>query len=83
MLAVMELVADKQTGTPFDPSRKVAPYLLDRAAEQGLIVRALGDRIAFSPPLIISDAEIAEMYRRFEIALHETHDWINRNETNC
>jgi 4-aminobutyrate--pyruvate transaminase len=81
MLAAMELVADKQSGKPFEPSRKVGPYLLDRAVEQGLIIRALGDRIAFSPPLIINEAEIAEMYRRFKIALDETLDWINANET--
>jgi 4-aminobutyrate--pyruvate transaminase len=34
-----------------------------------LIVRALGDSVAFSPPLIITEAEIDEMFDRFEKAL--------------
>ena len=38
--------------------------------------RALGDRIAFSPPLIISEAEIDAIFDRFAAALNETADWI-------
>ena len=76
MLAVAELVADKAARTPFEPARKVGPYLLARAQEHGLIIRALGDRIGFSPPLVISAAEIDEMYARFARALDETQDWL-------
>ncbi len=76
MLAVAELVADKKTRTPFDPARKVGPYLLDRAQAHGLIVRALGDRIAFSPPLVITEDEIAEMFTRFGRALDDTARWV-------
>ena len=32
----------------------------------------MGDRVAFSPPLIISDAEIDAMFDRFAYALSET-----------
>lgn len=39
------------------------------AEEEGLIVRAIGDTIAFCPPLIISDGEIQELLRRFSRAL--------------
>jgi 4-aminobutyrate--pyruvate transaminase len=42
------------------------------AEEQGLIVRAIGDTIAFCPPLIINEGEIGEMLRRFRIALDLT-----------
>ena len=76
MLAVAELVADKETKEAFDPGRKVGPYLLDRALEHGLIIRALGDRIAFSPPLVITPAEIDHMYDRFARALDDTQAWI-------
>jgi 4-aminobutyrate--pyruvate transaminase len=42
------------------------------AEKHGLIMRALpGDGIAFSPPLIISEAEIEEMLERFGQALDE------------
>jgi 4-aminobutyrate--pyruvate transaminase len=70
-LAAIELV-DPDTGAPFPPERRVGPHLLDRALEHGLIVRAMGDRIAFSPPLVITEGEIAEMFARFGRALEET-----------
>lgn len=40
------------------------------AEEEGLIVRAIGDTIAFCPPLIISEPEIDELAARFEMALN-------------
>jgi 4-aminobutyrate--pyruvate transaminase len=79
MLAVAELVADKTTREPFDPSRKIGPYLLERALEHGLIVRALGDRIGFSPPLVIDNDQIADMFDRFGRALEETSMWVEKD----
>ena len=32
-------------------------------------MRAIGDRIAFTPPLIITHEEVAELLRRFEQGL--------------
>ena len=72
MLAVAELVSDKETREPFPAEKRMGPYLLDRALDHGLIVRALGDRIAFSPPLVIDEAEIEEMFKRFGNALDDT-----------
>ena len=72
LLAVAELVANKETGKSFLAERRVAPFLLDRALDHGLIVRALGDRIAFSPPLVINQSEIEEMFKRFGKALDNT-----------
>jgi 4-aminobutyrate--pyruvate transaminase len=79
MLAVAELVADKETRSSFDPARKVGPYLLERALAHGLIIRALGDRIGFSPPLVITPAEIDDMYARFARALDDTAAWARDN----
>ncbi|MFZ9314477.1 MAG: aminotransferase [Burkholderiaceae bacterium] len=39
------------------------------AEEEGLIVRAIGDTIAFCPPLIISEQEVQELLTRFTKAL--------------
>ena len=78
MLSVMELVADRETGAPFPPELKVGPYLLARAQDHGLIVRALGDRIGFSPPLVMTPDQVADMYDRFDMALEETHAWVRR-----
>jgi 4-aminobutyrate--pyruvate transaminase len=36
-----------------------------------LIVRAIGDTIAFCPPLIISEAEIEELLLRFHKTLEQ------------
>ncbi len=80
MLSVIELVADRETGAPFPPEMKVGPYLVARAQDHGLIVRALGDRIGFSPPLVMTPDQVADMYDRFEMALEETHAWV-RSQT--
>ena len=76
LVGVAELVADKATKRPFDPAVKVGAYLTGRAEEHGLILRALGDRVAFSPPLIIDEAEIGEMLARFGRALDDTERWV-------
>ncbi len=76
MLSVVELVADKATRAPFDAERKVGQYLIARAQANGLIIRALGDRIGFSPPLVMTGDEIDDMYARFARALDETWEWV-------
>jgi 4-aminobutyrate--pyruvate transaminase len=40
------------------------------AEEEGVIVRAIGDTIAFCPPLIISELEVKELLKRFTKALN-------------
>ncbi len=72
LIGAMELVADKSTKASFDPAQAVGPFLIKRAHHHGLILRALGDSIAFCPPLIISEAEIDLMFERFSLALEET-----------
>ena len=78
LIAAVELAADPASRTPFAAEKGVAPYLVRRAQEHGLILRAMaGDIVAFSPPLIISDAEIDELLVRFGRALDDTTAWIN------
>lgn len=78
MIGACELVADKSTKAPFDPAGKVGLYCLARCHAHGLVVRAIGDVMAFCPPLIISDDEVGEMFDRFGKALDETLDWVTR-----
>jgi 4-aminobutyrate---pyruvate transaminase len=73
LIAGVELMADKATRTPFDPARKVGVLVQQKCHEAGLIVRAIGDRIAFTPPLIITEAEIADMCRRLGEGLDAAH----------
>ncbi|GEO81762.1 aspartate aminotransferase family protein [Pararhodospirillum oryzae] len=72
LIGALELVEDKATKRAFDPARAVAPKVVERAQDHGVILRAMaGDAIAFSPPLIISEAEVDEMIDRFTRALDE------------
>ncbi|MCW3476435.1 aspartate aminotransferase family protein [Limobrevibacterium gyesilva] len=69
LIAGVELMADKRTREPFAPAMKVGNLVMDKCQEAGLVVRAIGDRIAFTPPLIISADEVQEMLRLFRQGL--------------
>ena len=71
MIAALEMVADKDTRAPFDPALKVGATVDRLAREHGLIARFIGDRVAFSPPLIITEAEVDEVMARLRLALDE------------
>ena len=55
----------------------VGLHLFERCHANGLIVRNLGDTIAFCPPLIISEDEIDQLLERFGKSLEETAQWMN------
>jgi 4-aminobutyrate--pyruvate transaminase len=74
LMGAIELIADKATRRFFDPVGSVSSRVLERAEQQyGLIFRnvILGDICAFSPPLIITEAEIDEVFDRFGQALDD------------
>ncbi|WP_066950948.1 aminotransferase [Streptomyces lushanensis] len=50
--------------------------LMARSAEHGLLIRAIGDTVAFAPPLISSDAEIKTMVDCFGAAYQDVLDGI-------
>ena len=54
LIAAVELVRDKASKASFDPKQGVGALFAARAQEHGLILRALGDTVAFCPPLIIT-----------------------------
>ena len=76
LLAGIELVADKSTKAPFDIKRGVAAYCIDACLAHGLILRAIGDVVAMSPPLIITDTQIDELFDKLELALADTLRWV-------
>ena len=78
LIGAVELVADKQARTPFAPAGKVGLYCSDRCQEQGLIIRNVGDVIAFCPPLVITESEIDELFDRFGRALEATATWVKK-----
>ena len=73
LIGAVELVRDKATRASFDPKAGIAAFLVRRAQHHGAILRSMaGDIVAFSPPLIITDAEIDEMLACFGRALDDT-----------
>jgi 4-aminobutyrate--pyruvate transaminase len=77
LIGALELVADKVTGAAFDAGKGVGAYCMGRCEANGLILRALGDTLALCPPLIISDAQVDELFTKLEQALDETLAWIS------
>jgi 4-aminobutyrate--pyruvate transaminase len=78
LVGAIELVADKNTKASFDPKLAVGGYLAKRGHHHGIIVRAMGEAIAFCPPLIIKEEEIDLMFERFSQALEDTQAFVGR-----
>jgi 4-aminobutyrate---pyruvate transaminase len=79
LIGGLEIVADKRTKAQFEPTQAVAAKVAGFAQGEGLIVRPLfGDRMAVCPPLVISEAEIDELFDRLGRALDRTADWLVR-----
>jgi 4-aminobutyrate---pyruvate transaminase len=72
LIGALELVADKKTHRAFGPKQGVGSACADALQELGLIVRAMGDSVAFCPPLIITADEINEMFDIVERGLDRT-----------
>jgi 4-aminobutyrate--pyruvate transaminase len=72
LLAGIELVRDKATHEPFARNQKIGAVCAAICEKHGLILRAIGDTLALCPPLVISEAEIAELLKRLRVALDET-----------
>jgi adenosylmethionine-8-amino-7-oxononanoate aminotransferase len=74
----IELVADRGTKAPFDPSRKIAGRIKTAAFEAGLICYPMsgtidgqqGDHVLLAPPFIMSDDQIDELVTKLSGAIH-------------
>jgi adenosylmethionine-8-amino-7-oxononanoate aminotransferase len=74
----MELMADGEKCIPFDAALKVGARVDAAATRHGLIVRVVGDRVVFAPPLVIEAPEIEEIGRRLERALDDVAGELKR-----
>jgi 4-aminobutyrate---pyruvate transaminase len=75
-IAAVELVANKATRTPFDPVGAIGRKLAAHAHGEGLIIRAIGDTIAFCPPLIATEEDVSKIVSRFGAALDATAEYL-------
>ena len=78
LVAGIELVRDKATKAPFPAEAGLGALVQAKCQEHGVILRSMGDTIAFCPPLVIERDEIEEMLRRFERGLGEAADLVAR-----
>ena len=72
LIGAMEFAACKKSHKKFDKSHKIATQAVAIIQKHGVILRALpGDIIGFCPPLIISKAELKDMFKRIHNAMSE------------
>lgn len=67
------LVKDKAHRTPFDAKLSVGMRCRAHCFKNGLIMRAVGDRMIIAPPLVITRAQIDEMVALIVLCLDATH----------
>lgn len=75
----IELVADRDTKTPFDPSRGIAAKIKKHAFDNGLICYPMsgtidgktGDHVLLAPPFIITDAQIDELTEKLSKSIDQ------------
>ncbi len=71
LIVGMELMRDRQKRIPFDSALNVGARVDEAARRHGLILRVVGDRLMFAPPLVIEPGEIEEIGDRLERALDD------------
>ncbi|KPQ06635.1 MAG: putrescine aminotransferase [Rhodobacteraceae bacterium HLUCCA12] len=61
LMAAVELIRDKAGRTPVAPVGSLATPVRNLCFERGLVTRAVRDCLLFSPPLVITHAEVDEL----------------------
>lgn len=69
LLGALELVADKATRRRFPEPGRTGTRLRILSVAQGLVMRAVGDTMIISPPLVIAHEEVDELVNRARAAL--------------
>jgi 4-aminobutyrate--pyruvate transaminase len=78
LIAGIEFVADRAAKAKFAPEVGVARIAEAMCLKHGLILRALGDVLAISPPLIISEGELESLIDRLVAAVKDTETELMR-----
>ena len=72
LMGAMELVSSKTSCERFDDKSTAGSVYRDFAVNNGLVMRAVGDTIVTSPPLIISHNEVDELIEKARMCLDHT-----------
>lgn len=77
LLGAVELVVDKADKTPWGQLGDLGKLVVGLLLERGVIARAMGDSIAFSPPLIVTEAQVDAIVDGLEAALDAALDHLD------
>lgn len=77
MLGAIELVHDKTTKARYQPDGIAGGTCRNICFDNGVIMRAVGDTMFLSPPLVITPEEIDEMFGLIRKSLNDTHSQLN------
>jgi putrescine aminotransferase len=69
LMAAVQMAKNKKTRERFEKPDDVGTLVRNHCVEAGLILRATGDRMLFSPPLIITHEEVDFMIKTLRNAL--------------
>ncbi len=72
LMGALLLVKDKAKGTPFPDEIEIGMVCRGHCFGNGLIMRAVGDRMIIAPPLVITRAQIDEMMALIRTCLDRT-----------
>ncbi|MET0382078.1 MAG: aminotransferase, partial [Burkholderiaceae bacterium] len=61
LMGALQMVKDKARATPFPAELEVGMICRGHCFENGLVMRAVGDRMIVAPPLVITRAQIDEL----------------------
>jgi putrescine---pyruvate transaminase len=61
LIGAVQLAADKKTRERFKDGERAGVEVRNHCLAKGLVLRATGDRMLYSPPLIVTRAEVDEM----------------------
>jgi putrescine aminotransferase len=61
LMGALLLVKDKERAVPFPAEIEIGMVCRGHCFREGLIMRAVGDRMIIAPPLVITRAQIDEM----------------------
>ena len=72
LIAALELVTDKETKAGLEKPGLIGTPMMNNLLEAGVISRAMGDAMAFCPPMIITEAQVDEMMDKVGDCLDKT-----------
>ena len=78
LIGALELVSEKNSNKGFDKKGIAGKIFDEYAKKNGLIIRAIGDIIAFCPPLIINESQINDMFDIVEDTINKATDALSK-----